>query len=505
MSRMKKITSVTVMVNKNKKKRYQNTILQLVPFYSNVLLDENLTEESLLNANGLQLINILNVLLPTKNINVVKCNFLQKQQIENLKLFQSILTKQLGYPKQNHFEISSLISSSNLAISSLVNALVFIKKIFETKGSWKDDSEDARKILIMKQDKGQALGAIEKVSGSVYQNKFYDEDEGRFLDEQRAIEEEKQRKEEEQKKKEEKLRLKELKLKKKERELQKKRKLQEKKKVLEQRKLEDKERRRLLKEQKRKEEKLARMEQEQKIREADHRRKERELKKKQRQQKWNKELDRKAEELKKKEQELLNKKLLLDQMDQELEDEKFRKQLEIENEKKLQLERELQEREEMLQKRSEEIKKKRKLLEQQELEYQKKLQKERVKRQQRVTIEQLRKDISSVNVDYNNFILESKKMSKMKKFHDVGKFGPRSQTFIVSEVPFEEDEINPNSKSKKRKRKRKRRKILMTKVVNYESDEDEQWENAEQILKNHQQETDLNADFDLLQDLQDED
>ncbi|KAJ3447322.1 DNA-directed RNA polymerase i subunit rpa34 [Anaeramoeba flamelloides] len=500
---MKKITSLTVMVNKNKKKRYQNTILQLIPFYSSVLLDENLTEEGLLNPNGLQLISILNVLLPTKNINVVKCNFLQKQQIENLKLFQSILTKQLGYPKQNHFEIASLISSSDIAIKSLVNSLAFIKKTIETKGSWKDDSEDARKILIRKQDGDEVLGAIEKVSGSLYQNKFYYEDEGRFLDEQRAIEEEKQRKEEEQRKKEEELRLKELKLKRKEHELKKRRKLQEKKRVLEQRKLEDKERRRLLKEQKKKEDELARMEHKQKIREADQRRKERELKKKQRQQKWNKELERKAEELKKKEEELLNKKLLLDQMDQELEDEKFRKQLELENEKKLQLERELQEREEMLKKRSEEINKKRKLLEQQELEYQKKLQKERIKKQQRVTIEQLRKDISNVNVDYNNFILESKKMNKMKKFHDVGKFGPRSQTFIVSEVPFEEDEINQDSKSKKRKRKRKRRKILMTKVVNYESDEDEQWDKAEQIVKKNQQDHDLNEDFDLLQDLQD--
>ncbi|KAJ6237524.1 DNA-directed RNA polymerase i subunit rpa34 [Anaeramoeba flamelloides] len=505
MSRMKKITSLTVMVNKNKKKRYQNTILQLIPFYSSVLLDENLTEEGLLNPNGLQLISILNVLLPTKNINVVKCNFLQKQQIENLKLFQSILTKQLGYPKQNHFEIASLISSSDIAIKSLVNSLAFIKKTIETKGSWKDDSEDARKILIRKQDGDEVLGAIEKVSGSLYQNKFYYEDEGRFLDEQRAIEEEKQRKEEEQRKKEEELRLKELKLKRKEHELKKRRKLQEKKRVLEQRKLEDKERRRLLKEQKKKEDELARMEHKQKIREADQRRKERELKKKQRQQKWNKELERKAHELKKKEEELLNKKLLLDQMDQELEDEKFRKQLELENEKKLQLERELQEREEMLKKRSEEINKKRKLLEQQELEYQKKLQKERIKKQQRVTIEQLRKDISNVNVDYNNFILESKKMNKMKKFHDVGKFGPRSQTFIVSEVPFEEDEINSDSKSKKRKRKRKRRKILMTKVVNYESDEDEQWDKAEQIVQKNQQDLDLNEDFDLLQDLQDED
>ncbi|KAJ3429919.1 fanconi anemia group j protein [Anaeramoeba flamelloides] len=484
MSRYKMKNSVTIMVNKNKKKRYQNTILQLIPFYSDVLVDENLTEESLLNPNGIQLINILNVLLPTKNIDAVKCNFLQKQQIENLKLFQTILTNQLEYPKQNHFDISSLISSSNIAIQALVNALVFIKRIFETKGSMRDDSEKARKILIMKQDRVRVLGAIKKVSGSVYKNKFYDEDEGRFLDEQRAIEEEKQRKKEEQKKKEEELRLKELELKRKERELQRKRKSQEKKRKNNQKKLEEKERRRLLKKQKMKEEELARIEHEQKIREADQRRKEKELKKKQRQQKWSKELERKAEELKKKEKELLNKKLLLDQMDQELEDEKFRKQLQLENEKKLQLERELKEREEMLQKRSEEINKKRKLLEKQELEYQKKLQKERVKKQQLLTLEQLRKDIANVNVDFNDFILGSKKKRKSQKQYQTGKFGPRSQTFILSEVPFEEDEINPNSKNKKRKRKRKRRKILMTKVVNYESDEDEQWLQAEELLNN---------------------
>eukprot|EP01155_Anaeramoeba_flamelloides_P017677 Anaeramoba_flamelloidesa568007_428.p2 GENE.a568007_428~~a568007_428.p2 ORF type:complete len:285 (-),score=72.58 a568007_428:3006-3860(-) len=152
----------------------------IVKFAQKVLDKPSLTESDLLNPSGVQLINFINVVSPTPQVQVIRTPLIQVQQSNNLNMYQKVLTEVFRYPKESVFSIPSLIEKSPIAQRQLVQSLVWIKLQIETFGTERDDFIQKRTITLLTSGLFDQLVLGKPIDKEVFQNSYYQGKEGLF-------------------------------------------------------------------------------------------------------------------------------------------------------------------------------------------------------------------------------------------------------------------------------------------------------------------------------------
>ncbi|KAJ3424069.1 hypothetical protein M0812_29701 [Anaeramoeba flamelloides] len=123
-------------------------VLEWVQIFLN---EPKLTKEQVFNCNSLISLQLLNLISPTKKIEFRLTNSNEKQTKENLTFFLSSL-QELGAKEESLFEISLMLSDSNLTVNSLMCALKFLINHFLLNGIKINKKKKIRTLFVTNND-----------------------------------------------------------------------------------------------------------------------------------------------------------------------------------------------------------------------------------------------------------------------------------------------------------------------------------------------------------------
>ncbi|KAJ3432914.1 hypothetical protein M0812_21860 [Anaeramoeba flamelloides] len=172
---------VLLVIRELKKKQMEKDLEEVLEWSRTLFSNPDLEREELLSFSGVQLINLLNVISPTKCILTKYCSFSQAQTIQNLQVYQNVLTTVFGYPTDSLFSIPSVIEQTKIAHQQIVQSLLFLKKQIEEKGSRKDKSHETRVLTLQSSDKLQNLVLGKQIKDNLFENQHYQLQEGLFI------------------------------------------------------------------------------------------------------------------------------------------------------------------------------------------------------------------------------------------------------------------------------------------------------------------------------------
>ncbi|KAJ3440515.1 hypothetical protein M0812_14183 [Anaeramoeba flamelloides] len=151
---------ISEQIKLNQNKDIQKAVGKTLRFARKVLKYPNLTVGQLFSLKGIQLCNLLNVVVPTTLNRIVKVAHLKIQQTENLKELQNTMVLCCGYPKNDLFSITGLTERATSDLRQLLNLLIYLQDQIQKNGIIKQDENSIRNFYILE-------GEIEKIDNII--------------------------------------------------------------------------------------------------------------------------------------------------------------------------------------------------------------------------------------------------------------------------------------------------------------------------------------------------
>ncbi|KAJ6234713.1 myb-like protein x [Anaeramoeba flamelloides] len=144
--------------------RSEKKILQSLLIWSSELLDlPELTLEELFSENGIILLKLMNVILPTEEIIYVKIKHKVTQIRENIGTYLELAVNQYNFPKESIFSISDLINKPNITSKIILQSLQWIKQKYKANGPKKDLNNNKRLVRVLHNDLTLNFGFSEQL------------------------------------------------------------------------------------------------------------------------------------------------------------------------------------------------------------------------------------------------------------------------------------------------------------------------------------------------------
>ncbi|KAJ3441317.1 protein stay-green 1 -related [Anaeramoeba flamelloides] len=121
---------------------------KVVEWVKKVLQEPDLTVEELLAYKRIFLLNILNIIVPSKVNKVLRTTVEKKQEIQNLNEYMQTL-KNLEYTKMNKISPQDLIVREPKMEKRILKSLMFLKTRYEEMGNLKEFSKSTRTFYIL--------------------------------------------------------------------------------------------------------------------------------------------------------------------------------------------------------------------------------------------------------------------------------------------------------------------------------------------------------------------
>ncbi|KAJ3452437.1 chascon isoform d-related [Anaeramoeba flamelloides] len=137
---------------KKKQKRLNKERNELVKWVQKILQAPELSEEEIFDENGVYLLNILNMVSPTRELIFERIKNKAQQCRENLGEYQQSLIKVFDFQKDSLFSITDVINKPSKAKNLMIPSLSHIKKCLETQGQILDLTKGSRVVRILKED-----------------------------------------------------------------------------------------------------------------------------------------------------------------------------------------------------------------------------------------------------------------------------------------------------------------------------------------------------------------
>ncbi|KAJ3423649.1 anillin [Anaeramoeba flamelloides] len=144
--------------------RSEKKILQSLLIWSSELLDlQELTLEELFSENGIILLKLMNVILPTEEIIYVKIKHKVTQIRENIGTYLELAVNQYNFPKESIFSISDLINKPHITSKIILQSLQWIKQKYKANGPKKDLNNNKRLVRVLHNDLTLNFGFSEQL------------------------------------------------------------------------------------------------------------------------------------------------------------------------------------------------------------------------------------------------------------------------------------------------------------------------------------------------------